>query len=219
MLRVRSIAGQTPNLNYNLTRQPDLDPDELERRAAGNAERGGSYPGCRLRRQARLLAGLRVPDLATRARTGAGRPDGQGANKNRRNRMQRRRRTNRKRQRKPRPSGCRSNGDAPARQCRTAGTPAAWRCGRQVSKMWARWASAVRSEMSRSMAMTLLAAGGHIEDDFAFARGQRSEQGIEIGASAGKDCGWHLNTRSLPRRWPGRKLAFRAAGRAGGYTR
>lgn len=30
MLRLRSVAGQTPNLNYNLTRQPDLDPiDEL----------------------------------------------------------------------------------------------------------------------------------------------------------------------------------------------
>lgn len=30
VLRVRSVAGQTPNLNYNLTRQPDLDPiDEL----------------------------------------------------------------------------------------------------------------------------------------------------------------------------------------------
>lgn len=30
VLRVRSIGGQTPNLNYNLTRQPDLDPiDEL----------------------------------------------------------------------------------------------------------------------------------------------------------------------------------------------
>ena len=35
MLRVRSIAGQTPNLNYNLTRQPDLDPiDELAKAAA-----------------------------------------------------------------------------------------------------------------------------------------------------------------------------------------
>ncbi|MCZ8389095.1 copper resistance protein NlpE N-terminal domain-containing protein [Achromobacter xylosoxidans] len=30
VLRVRSVGGQTPNLNYNLTRQPDLDPiDEL----------------------------------------------------------------------------------------------------------------------------------------------------------------------------------------------
>lgn len=30
VLRVRAIGGQTPNLNYNLTRQPDLDPiDEL----------------------------------------------------------------------------------------------------------------------------------------------------------------------------------------------
>lgn len=35
VLRVRSIAGQTPNLNYNLTRQPDLDPiDELAKAAA-----------------------------------------------------------------------------------------------------------------------------------------------------------------------------------------
>ena len=38
MLRVRSIAGQTPNLNYNLTRQPDLDPiDELAKAAARSA--------------------------------------------------------------------------------------------------------------------------------------------------------------------------------------
>lgn len=35
VLRVRSVAGQTPNLNYNLTRQPDLDPiDELAKAAA-----------------------------------------------------------------------------------------------------------------------------------------------------------------------------------------
>ncbi|WAI83701.1 MULTISPECIES: copper resistance protein NlpE N-terminal domain-containing protein [Achromobacter] len=35
VLRVRSIGGQTPNLNYNLTRQPDLDPiDELAKAAA-----------------------------------------------------------------------------------------------------------------------------------------------------------------------------------------
>lgn len=35
VLRVRSIAGQTPNLNYNLTRQPDLDPiDELAKAQA-----------------------------------------------------------------------------------------------------------------------------------------------------------------------------------------
>ncbi len=35
VLRVRSIDGQTPNLNYNLTRQPDLDPiDELAKAAA-----------------------------------------------------------------------------------------------------------------------------------------------------------------------------------------
>ncbi|WP_062684571.1 copper resistance protein NlpE N-terminal domain-containing protein, partial [Achromobacter denitrificans] len=35
VLRVRSIAGQTPNLNYNLTRQPDLDPiDELAKAGA-----------------------------------------------------------------------------------------------------------------------------------------------------------------------------------------
>ncbi|UAN01893.1 MULTISPECIES: copper resistance protein NlpE N-terminal domain-containing protein [Achromobacter] len=35
VLRVRSIGGQTPNLNYNLTRQPDLDPiDELANAAA-----------------------------------------------------------------------------------------------------------------------------------------------------------------------------------------
>lgn len=35
VLRVRSIAGQTPNLNYNLTRQPDLDPiDELSKEPA-----------------------------------------------------------------------------------------------------------------------------------------------------------------------------------------
>ncbi|MBB1597593.1 copper resistance protein NlpE N-terminal domain-containing protein [Achromobacter sp. UMC46] len=35
VLRVRSIAGQTPNLNYNLTRQPDLDPiDELAKSPA-----------------------------------------------------------------------------------------------------------------------------------------------------------------------------------------
>lgn len=35
VLRVRSIAGQTPNLNYNLTRQPDLDPiDELAKATA-----------------------------------------------------------------------------------------------------------------------------------------------------------------------------------------
>ncbi|WYX33996.1 copper resistance protein NlpE N-terminal domain-containing protein [Achromobacter xylosoxidans] len=35
VLRVRSVAGQTPNLNYNLTRQPDLDPiDELAKAKA-----------------------------------------------------------------------------------------------------------------------------------------------------------------------------------------
>ncbi|EHK64710.1 copper resistance protein NlpE N-terminal domain-containing protein [Achromobacter arsenitoxydans] len=35
VLRVRSIGGQTPNLNYNLTRQPDLDPiDELAKAAS-----------------------------------------------------------------------------------------------------------------------------------------------------------------------------------------
>ncbi|MGE8610725.1 MAG: hypothetical protein ACN6PF_00375 [Achromobacter veterisilvae] len=35
VLRVRSIGGQTPNLNYNLTRQPDLDPiDELAKAGA-----------------------------------------------------------------------------------------------------------------------------------------------------------------------------------------
>ncbi|WP_238878829.1 copper resistance protein NlpE N-terminal domain-containing protein [Achromobacter xylosoxidans] len=35
VLRVRSVAGQTPNLNYNLTRQPDLDPiDELAKAQA-----------------------------------------------------------------------------------------------------------------------------------------------------------------------------------------
>jgi hypothetical protein len=35
VLRVRSIDGQTPNLNYNLTRQPDLDTiDELAKAAA-----------------------------------------------------------------------------------------------------------------------------------------------------------------------------------------
>ncbi|WP_313624581.1 hypothetical protein [Achromobacter sp.] len=35
VLRVRSIGGQTPNLNYNLTRQPDLDPiDELAKSTA-----------------------------------------------------------------------------------------------------------------------------------------------------------------------------------------
>ncbi|WP_063568851.1 copper resistance protein NlpE N-terminal domain-containing protein [Achromobacter ruhlandii] len=35
VLRVRSIGGQTPNLNYNLTRQPDLDPiDELAKATA-----------------------------------------------------------------------------------------------------------------------------------------------------------------------------------------
>lgn len=35
VLRVRSIGGQTPNLNYNLTRQPDLDPiDELAKAQA-----------------------------------------------------------------------------------------------------------------------------------------------------------------------------------------
>ncbi|MEN5161735.1 hypothetical protein [Achromobacter spanius] len=35
VLRVRSVGGQTPNLNYNLTRQPDLDPiDELASAAA-----------------------------------------------------------------------------------------------------------------------------------------------------------------------------------------
>ena len=69
VLRVRSIAGQTPNLNYNLTRQPDLDPiDELAKAAAPLLERRrqrlnatGSYPGCpAVTRQARLLAGLRV---------------------------------------------------------------------------------------------------------------------------------------------------------------
>ena len=68
MLRVRSIAGQTPNLNYNLTRQPDLDPiDELANRRAAVPWRrrqrlnaAGSYPGCpAATRQARLLAGLR----------------------------------------------------------------------------------------------------------------------------------------------------------------
>ncbi len=36
-LRVRSMDGQTPNLNYSLTRQPDLDPiDELSSAAAPN---------------------------------------------------------------------------------------------------------------------------------------------------------------------------------------
>ncbi|MCD0498686.1 copper resistance protein NlpE [Achromobacter sp. MY14] len=35
VLRVRSIGGKTPNLNYNLTRQPDLDPiDELAKATA-----------------------------------------------------------------------------------------------------------------------------------------------------------------------------------------
>ncbi|MFY1993245.1 copper resistance protein NlpE N-terminal domain-containing protein [Achromobacter xylosoxidans] len=35
VLRVRSVGGQTPNLNYNLTRQPDLDPiDELAKAKA-----------------------------------------------------------------------------------------------------------------------------------------------------------------------------------------
>lgn len=35
VLRVRSIGGQTPSLNYNLTRQPDLDPiDELAKAQA-----------------------------------------------------------------------------------------------------------------------------------------------------------------------------------------
>ncbi|MGE8688172.1 MAG: copper resistance protein NlpE N-terminal domain-containing protein [Achromobacter sp.] len=35
VLRVRSIGGKTPNLNYNLTRQPDLDPiDELAKASA-----------------------------------------------------------------------------------------------------------------------------------------------------------------------------------------
>lgn len=35
VLRVRAIGGQTPNLNYNLTRQPDLDPiDELAKAKA-----------------------------------------------------------------------------------------------------------------------------------------------------------------------------------------
>lgn len=35
VLRVRSIGGKTPNLNYNLTRQPDLDPiDELAKAQA-----------------------------------------------------------------------------------------------------------------------------------------------------------------------------------------
>ena len=73
VLRVRSIAGQTPNLNYNLTRQPDLDPiDELAKAAAPQCpERrrqrlnaAGSYPGCpAATRQARLLAGLRVSGL------------------------------------------------------------------------------------------------------------------------------------------------------------
>ena len=73
VLRVRSIAGQTPNLNYNLTRQPDLDPiDELARpprRSALERRRqrlnaAGSYPGCpAATRQARLLAGLRVSGL------------------------------------------------------------------------------------------------------------------------------------------------------------
>lgn len=37
MLRVRSMDGQTPNLNYSLTRQPDLDPiSELSSAAAPN---------------------------------------------------------------------------------------------------------------------------------------------------------------------------------------
>lgn len=37
VLRLRSIAGQVPNLNYNLTRQPDLDPiDELAKQAVPN---------------------------------------------------------------------------------------------------------------------------------------------------------------------------------------
>jgi len=35
VLRVRSVAGQVPNLNYTLTRQPDLDPiDELAKAPA-----------------------------------------------------------------------------------------------------------------------------------------------------------------------------------------
>lgn len=37
VLRVRSVLGITPNLNYSLTRQPDLDPiDELSQQAAPN---------------------------------------------------------------------------------------------------------------------------------------------------------------------------------------
>jgi len=35
VLRVRSVLGVTPNLNYSLTRQPDLDPiDEMSQQAA-----------------------------------------------------------------------------------------------------------------------------------------------------------------------------------------
>ncbi len=34
-LRVRSVNGKTPNLNYTLTRQPDLDPvSELDKQPA-----------------------------------------------------------------------------------------------------------------------------------------------------------------------------------------
>jgi len=39
VLRLRAINGQSPNLNYSLTRQPDLDPiDELSKRQAPNCQ-------------------------------------------------------------------------------------------------------------------------------------------------------------------------------------
>lgn len=39
VLRVRSVLGVTPNLAYNLTRQPDLDPiDELSQQAIPNCQ-------------------------------------------------------------------------------------------------------------------------------------------------------------------------------------
>ena len=196
MCCVRSIAGQTPNLNYNLTRQPDLDPiDELAqgRRAAVPLRRrrqrlnaAGSYPGCpAATRQARLLAGLRVPDLATRARTGPGR----GAAGRNRARTRTRR------------IGCSGGGGRTGsasanrgrvgmpQQRRRSRAPVLAQPARQLHGvadaeflgMWARWASAVRSECQVDGDDLVGAAGGR-RGRFRVREGQRSEQGIEIGA-------------------------------------
>lgn len=64
VLRVRSVAGQTPNLNYNLTRQPDLDPiDELAKAKAPSAPEPGRAdpPGLNRRPATTGPAGHSVP--------------------------------------------------------------------------------------------------------------------------------------------------------------